>query len=90
MFAGVKALRAAADRADQAVDLLAILVCAGIGVWALRRYLYFLNHAEAAAHQADCPRCKAYGRFTVESEDGREGTLRVCCKKCSHEWTIFD
>jgi hypothetical protein len=90
VFAAVEALRSASDRADQAVDLAAILVCAGIGVWALRRYLYLLNHAEAAAHQADCPQCKAYGRFTVEAEDGREGSLRVCCRKCSHRWTIFD
>jgi hypothetical protein len=90
VFAAVEALRSASDRADQAIDLAAILVCAGIGVWALRRYLYLLNHAEAAAHQADCPQCKAYGRFTVEAEDGREGSLRVCCRKCSHRWTIFD
>jgi hypothetical protein len=90
VFAGLEALRSAQDFADQAVDLLAILVSAGIGVWSLRRYLYFLNHAEATAHQADCPQCKAYGRFTVEAEDGQEGTLRVCCKKCSHHWTIFD
>jgi Zn ribbon nucleic-acid-binding protein len=90
IFAGVEALRGTRDWTEQAVDIVSILACAAIGVWALRRYLYFLKHAEATAHQADCPHCKAYGRFTLEAEDGREGTLRVCCRKCSHHWTIFD
>jgi len=90
VFAGVEALRSTRDWGDQAVDIVAILACGGIGVWALRRYLYFLNHAEATANQADCPQCKAYGRFTLEGENAREGTLQVCCKKCSHHWTIFD
>lgn len=90
VFAGVEALRAAQGWADQAVDIGAILACAAIGVWALRRYLYFLNHAEATAGQADCPQCKTYGRFTIESVNGHERTLHVCCRACSHHWTIVD
>jgi hypothetical protein len=34
-------------------------------VWALRRYLYLLSHAEATASQADCPACGAYGRLEL-------------------------
>ena len=90
VFAAVEALRDSANRSDQLFDVAAIVVCAVVGVWALRRYLYFLNHAEATANQADCPQCQTYGRFRLEAEDASEGSMRVCCKKCSHSWTIFD
>jgi predicted Zn finger-like uncharacterized protein len=90
VFAAVEAIRDSTDRADRLFDLAAIIVCAIVGVWALRRYLYFLNHAEATANQADCPQCETYGRFKLESEDAGEGSMRVCCRKCSHSWTIFD
>jgi predicted Zn finger-like uncharacterized protein len=90
VFAAFEALGSTRSWADQAVDILAIGLCVGAGVWSLRRYLYFLQHAEAAANQADCPECKAYGRFTVESEDAPAQTLLVCCRKCQHRWTISD
>ncbi len=53
---------------DQLTDGVAGIVCAVVGLWALRRYLYLLHHAEAAANQADCPQCKAYGRLEVAAE----------------------
>jgi hypothetical protein len=53
---------------DQLTDGVAGIVCAAVGLWALRRYLYLLHHAEAAANQADCPQCKAYGRLEVAAE----------------------
>jgi hypothetical protein len=57
---------------DQLTDGVAGLLCGAIGLWALRRYLYLLHHAEAAANQADCPQCKAYGRLeAVESTEGK-------------------
>jgi len=90
IFAAFEALGNNRNWLDQATDIAAILACVAIGVWALRRYLYFLNHAEATAHQADCPECKAYGSFTVEGEDLREQTLLVCCRKCRHRWKIID
>ncbi len=90
VFAAVEAIRDATDRSDRLFDVAAIVGCTLVGVWALRRYLYFLNHAEASANQADCPQCKTYGRFKLESEDTREGSMRVCCRSCSHSWTIFD
>ena len=90
LFAGFEALTRNSSWLDQAVDLFAILLCAALGLWALRRYLYFLSHAEAAAHQADCPQCKAYGSFAVEAENDAARTFDVCCRKCSHKWTISD
>ena len=90
VFAAFEALSRNRSWLDQGVNLASILICAGVGVWALRRYLFFLSHAEAAANQADCPQCKAYGSFTVECEDARHSTLDVCCRKCKHHWKISD
>lgn len=90
VFAAFEAFDRTRSWLDQATDVVAILVCTAMGVWALRRYLYFLGHAEATANQADCPVCKAYGNFTVESDDARRQTLLVCCRKCRHRWTISD
>jgi hypothetical protein len=90
LFAAFEALGDKRSWADQAIDIGAIGLCAAIGVWALRRYLYFLSHAEATANQADCPDCKAYGSFNVESENAQEQSLVVCCRKCQHRWTICE
>ena len=90
LFAAFEALGKFRSLADQATDIIAILVCAAVGVWALRRYLRLLMHAEVTAHQADCPQCKAYGSFAVEAENDAARTFDVCCRKCSHKWTISD
>ncbi len=90
LFAAFEALGSNRAWSDQAVNLAAIALCVFIGLWGLRRYLYFLSHAEAAAHQADCPQCKAYGRFAVESENDAKQTLEVRCRKCQHGWTISE
>jgi len=76
--------------AEKLMDLAFAGVSALIGVWSLRRYLYLLMHAEAVANQANCPQCAEYGRFEVASEDRREGCLQVRCRKCSHQWPIYD
>jgi predicted Zn finger-like uncharacterized protein len=73
---------------DQVTDIVAAICCAGIGLWALRRYLFLLIHAEAVANQADCPACKTYGRLNLMQSDASGDTVRVCCRKCQHEWTI--
>ena len=75
--------------AEKLVDVGMFLVSGAIGLWALRRYLYLLMHAEAVADQANCPSCTEYGRLAVVEEDRRNGQLRVRCRKCSHEWTLF-
>jgi hypothetical protein len=71
-------------------NLLTILVCAGTGLWALRRYLFLLGHAEAVANQADCPQCGTYGRLDLLHSDASGDEVRVKCRKCGREWEISD
>ena len=74
---------------EKLVNVAFVLLCAAIGLWSLRRYLYLLMHAEEIANQANCPSCNAYGRLTVVHENRHLSTVRVCCKKCQHEWDII-
>ena len=83
---------------EQLTDLAAGVICAAVGLWALRRYLALLARAEAAANQAECPQCNTYGRLDLlhaadaapQPEDpDTEGTdLAVRCRKCQHRWHI--
>jgi hypothetical protein len=73
---------------DQLIDFAAVIVCAGAGLWALRRYMYLLVHAEAVANQADCPACKTYGRLDLLRANAAGDSVLVCCRKCQHEWRI--
>ncbi len=72
----------------RAMDMVFVLLCAGIGVWALRRYLFLLLRAEEAANQANCPDCGEYGRFEVVRGPSQEQRFDVQCRKCSCNWTI--
>lgn len=74
--------------ADRLSDAVVMVVCAITGLWALRRYLHLLMHAEAVAHQADCPACSTYGRFRLVSADVLGDSATVCCRNCGHQWTI--
>ena len=74
--------------ADRLIDAFAVIACAGAGLLALRRYLRLLARAEAIANQADCPRCKAYGRLIFRSERPQEVDVR--CRGCQAEWTIYE
>jgi len=71
---------------------LAMLACAAVSavvcVWALRRYLYLLNHAEFVADQAVCGRCESYGKWDVTGEEPAVPRMGVCCRKCGHQWHI--
>ena len=71
---------------DQIQIVLAALASAVIGVFALRRCLYLLNHAEYVANQADCDQCGTYARFELLGE--HDARLQVRCRKCGHEWQI--
>jgi predicted Zn finger-like uncharacterized protein len=73
---------------EKLLDLVLFVVSGALGLWALRRYLYLLMHAEEVANQANCPQCEAYGRFDVVSEDRHNSGTGVRCRKCTHEWTI--
>jgi hypothetical protein len=69
-------------------DAAVLLICLGTGLWALRRYLHLLMHAEAVAHQADCPSCATYARFRLVRAEASGDSASVCCRKCGHQWTI--
>ena len=73
---------------DQVLDLFAGVICAATGLWALRRYLGLLSHAELAANQAECPKCQTYGRLELLSSQAESTLVAVRCRKCSHEWHI--
>jgi len=72
----------------QLANVLFVVICAAIGVWALRRYLFLLMRAEMAANQASCPDCGDYGRFRVVGHRPRMQAIDVCCRKCSRDWVI--
>jgi hypothetical protein len=70
----------------QLANVMFVLVCAAIGGWALRRYLFLLLRAEQAANQASCPDCGDYGRFRVVGQRPRLQEIDVRCRKCSRDW----
>ena len=65
-----------------------MIVCAAVGYWAMRRYLFLLMRAETIANQATCAACGEYGRFKVVSDDRSRQQTEVCCRKCAHHWVI--
>jgi len=83
-----EAYSARAALSDQLQVLAAAVASAAIGLLALRRYLYLLNHAEYVANQATCERCSTYGRLELLGENPAGNRLHVCCRKCGHQWPI--
>ncbi|MBL8303492.1 MAG: hypothetical protein JNM26_12040 [Ideonella sp.] len=88
VFAAMEAYSGNDRLHDRLVDILSVLLCAAIGVWSLRRYLYLLSHAEGTANQAVCPKCEVYGRFVLVAEDGVERRVTVRCRACGEHWRI--
>lgn len=87
MLGSFEAMRGA-SRDEVYLNVVFVIVCAAIGVWALRRYLKLLTGAEIIANQASCSACGEYGRFNVVNSDLRLGATEVACKRCGHQWTI--
>lgn len=74
---------------EQLQIVAAALASGAIGLLALRRYLYLLNHAEYVANQADCPSCGTYARFELVGEHAIDAkSLQVRCRHCQHAWGI--
>ena len=73
---------------DRGLDIAAVLLCASVGLWSLRRYLGLLSRAESVANQAACPACKVYGRVELIEADATGNEVRVRCRACSHHWHI--
>ena len=70
------------------LDVAFVVICGGVVFVALQGYLVALTTAESISSQAGCSACETYGRVAVVSENKRDGTVRVRCKHCSHEWHI--
>lgn len=77
-----------ANAHERILDVAMFIVSAALGLWAMRRYLYLLMHAEEVANQAVCPQCGAYGLFDVTSEQVSLRRVHVRCRKCRSEWPI--
>ncbi len=88
IMGSLEAASSARTFGDRVSDMLTMLLCAGAGLWSLRRYLYLLSHAEAVASQADCPQCGTYARLRLVGTDGSR--VQVGCRQCGHEWPIDD
>lgn len=73
---------------EQLEVIASALASAAIGVIALRRYLFLLNHAEYVADQAVCRHCEAYAAWDLLGEERAGEVLRVRCRRCNHEWRI--
>jgi len=88
LMMALEAATQAQPAADRATDLAIVLLCVGAGLWALRRYLYLLTHAEAVANQAACSACKTYGRLDLLQSNPTGDEVIVRCRQCGHEWRI--
>jgi hypothetical protein len=84
-----------ANTNDKLLNTVFVVLCAAISLWALRRYLYLLMHAEEMANQANCAQCQAYGMLQLqEVADLRRAApaaprlLPVCCKRCGFRWNL--
>jgi ABC-type nickel/cobalt efflux system permease component RcnA len=81
-----------ATTGEKLMNTAFVLVCAAIALWAMRRYLYLLMHAEEMANQANCGQCQAYGLLKLQEETTRlrptPHLVPVCCKRCGFRWTL--
>jgi hypothetical protein len=74
--------------ASQLTAIVCGLASAAIGLYALRRYLYLLKHAEFVADQAVCRHCDAYAKWELLDEAADGARLSVRCRRCEHRWNI--
>jgi hypothetical protein len=88
MLASFEAIRGA-SALEKVLDILFVIVTGAIALWSLRRFLFHSMRAEGVANQASCTDCGEYGRFSIVGNDDRDSReTQVCCRKCSHLWTI--
>lgn len=88
VFAAFEAVYSFSGEGSRLGNVAAIVLCTGIGLWALRRYLGLMARAESAANQAECPQCKSYGRLELNPADARGDSVEVRCRRCGHGWHI--
>ena len=79
--------------------IIVIAAAAGTGMLvAWKRFTVLLARAEQFASSAECPTCKAWGKFSVLSADsepiddppeaGRPHWVRVKCSQCGSDWKL--
>jgi hypothetical protein len=90
LLAALELFSRAAPLADRLGNPVSLLLGAGIGVWALPRYLFMLLHAEGIANQAVCTECRTDGRFMLLRDDRTKHQVTVRCRRGSHDWPIDD
>lgn len=84
---GFEAYASAAQTvAERLLDLGAVLLFSGLGVWAIREYGRRMALAEFIANQASCPQCGRYARWRCLHAD--DDGIAVSCKDCQHGWRI--
>ncbi len=90
LFASLELLGRQAPLSQHLLNTVLLLICLGVGIWSLRRYLFLMMRAEGIARQAVCANCQAYGRLKLSEQAGRDGRVTVACRKCAHAWQIAD
>ena len=90
LFAALELLGREAPLAQHVLNTVLFLVCLGIGLWSLRRYLYLMMRAEGIARQAVCGNCNAYGKLKLSPPEACGGKVTVACRRCAHAWQISD
>ena len=88
LLASAEVYQSSAPLMDQLKVIGSAVISAGVGVFALRRYLYLLKHAEFVADQAVCEACNAYGRLQVLEGKDDSAALCVSCRHCGHRWKL--
>lgn len=88
LLASVEVFTSELPLLDQLQVLAGASASAVIGILALRRYLYLLNHAEFVADQAVCGHCDTYAKWDLLEERAAPARWRVCCRRCGHRWEI--
>lgn len=99
MLAGAESLGYLRGSPLYYVAIIGVAAGAGMVMFvAWRRFITLLGRAEQFASRADCPRCKAWGKFEVIGaeavsdddpvEAGRPHWVRVKCRQCSADWRL--
>jgi len=99
LLAGVEGLDFGSKTSADHLLLLVVAAAAGVSTivgWS--RFRALLGRAESFASSAECPQCRAWGRFEVLAEErsapddppeaGRPSWLRVRCRECGNGWRI--
>jgi hypothetical protein len=99
LLAGFEAMGAIRDRPVYYLAIVLVAGGAGTLTWvAWQRFTTLLARAELFANAAECPRCRAWGRFEVigaeavaaddPPEAGRPHWVRVRCQRCGEHWRL--